>query len=241
MFADQDPLFDGYAPPVPHPAEFPANVLRLLDMITVRGDESDPALILDPMCGVGGVHTLGGAGSGRRTVGVEIEPEWASQHPDTIHGDARSLPWPDESFDAVVTSPPYGNRLADDITRWEKVSARRSYSGALRRAPDRLSAAGMQWGDEYRDTMKAILAECLRVLRRPNGQLVLNVKDHIRGGLVAGVTGWYFQVLARMGWSPRCVMGAEGTSGWKLGDTGKVRAGNELVIVFAEGEGLWMT
>jgi hypothetical protein len=48
------------------------------------------------IAGTGVIHELP-----NETIGVEIEPEWASMHPDTIVGDATRLPFPAESFDAV--------------------------------------------------------------------------------------------------------------------------------------------
>ncbi len=68
--------------------------------------------VLDPFAGIGRIHDLP-----RRTcdtVGVELEPEWASARSATIVGDATQLPaeWT-RTFDAVATSPCYANRLAD--------------------------------------------------------------------------------------------------------------------------------
>lgn len=70
-----------------------------------------PTRVLDPFAGVGGIHQLRAAGY--ETVGVELEPEWACASQWTIVGDSRGLPFPDGRFDAVVTSPAYGNRMAD--------------------------------------------------------------------------------------------------------------------------------
>jgi hypothetical protein len=56
------------------------------------------------------VHTLG-----TKTVGVEIEPEWAGWHERTKVGDSRFLKrlFPRRKFDLIVTSPTYANRFAD--------------------------------------------------------------------------------------------------------------------------------
>lgn len=101
------------APPatVPeHPAKFSPAVLDALEEIV-----ADEALrlgrlvrVLDPFAGVGRIHLLSG-----QTVGVELEPDWAIADPRTLVGDALHLPFPDEAFDVVATSPCYGNRLAD--------------------------------------------------------------------------------------------------------------------------------
>lgn len=76
------------------------------------------AVILDPFGGVGGVHDLAFT-MPVTTWAVDIEPEQAACHPRTVLGDSRYLvrvlaehpeiPKPQ----VIVTSPAYGNRLAD--------------------------------------------------------------------------------------------------------------------------------
>ena len=96
-----------YAMCPPHPARFNDRILEAADQLL------GPRLgwILDPFAGTGRVHEL--RRSGRFTIGVEIEPEWAAMHPRTIVGSALALPFGAETFDAIVTSPTYGNRMAD--------------------------------------------------------------------------------------------------------------------------------
>lgn len=96
---------------VTHPAKFSIEVLDAIDVIVPEG-----VTVLDPFAGVGFIHRL----KGRSTIGVELEPEWASVHPRTIQGNALALPIPDESVPWVVTSPCYGNRMADHHDAKEK-------------------------------------------------------------------------------------------------------------------------
>lgn len=101
-------------PRTSHPAKWPRYLLDRLTLY-VRAEAralGRPARVLDPMAGVGRVHDLP-----RRiaeTVGVELEPEWAACRERTICGDATRLPaeWA-ESFDIIMVSPCYGNRVAD--------------------------------------------------------------------------------------------------------------------------------
>lgn len=82
--------------------------------------------VLDPFAGVGKIHTLE-----NHTSGIELEPEWAAQAPInkgiTIVGDAleRMREWATfyVGFDAVVTSPTYGNRMADHHDAKERCKA----------------------------------------------------------------------------------------------------------------------
>lgn len=99
------------------------------------------ARILDPFGGVGGVHQLADR-LPVTTVAIDIEAEQAALHPRTVHGDSRrvtslvpqlraltdpGLP-PDvgwRGFDAIVTSPAYGNRLADQYLGSDNEKCRR--------------------------------------------------------------------------------------------------------------------
>lgn len=103
-----------------HPAKFSDPIVsvihRLLADLLPYGSR-----VLDPFAGVGGVHRLWPFWE---TWGVEIEHEWACQHPRTIVGDSRFLPFPRcGSFGAVVTSPTYANRMADHHNAREKCRA----------------------------------------------------------------------------------------------------------------------
>ena len=88
-----------------HPARYPNALIPIL--ATAVPVDQFPK-VLDPFAGTGRIHQLP-----NETVGIEIEPEWAALHDDTICGSALALPFDSDSFDAIVTSPTYGNRLAD--------------------------------------------------------------------------------------------------------------------------------
>lgn len=106
----------------PNPATFAP---RIIDCIAtdltafLNPEDSDEVVkILDPFAGPGGIHALRNLNRRWQTFGVEIEHEWAAASPYTWRGDsrrlaalrtvARRLP-----FDAIATSPTYGNRMAD--------------------------------------------------------------------------------------------------------------------------------
>lgn len=93
-----------------HPARFGDELLvKIGDMLAPYG----PLDILDPFAGTGRVHEL--RSLGHWTLGVEIEPAWASLHPGTVCGNSLHLAdvLAGRRFDAIVTSPVYGNRMSD--------------------------------------------------------------------------------------------------------------------------------
>lgn len=90
--------------PPPHPAPFSDAILPIVESMLVPG-----STVLDPFAGTGRIHEL----TTVNTFGVELEPEWASYHPDTIVANSLHLPYADGTFDAGATSPCYGNRMAD--------------------------------------------------------------------------------------------------------------------------------
>lgn len=181
------------------PAPYSANVLRFIansGMLPLRG------VLLDPFAGTGRVHDL--ASATLRTVGVEIEPEWAAMHPSTLVGNALALDFADESFDVVVTSPVYGNRMSDSHNAKDE-SLRRSYTHDLRRLtgdPERKlhpenSGTLYAWQKEYWRFHVRAWAEVRRVLK-PKGVFLLNVSDCIRDGKRVPVVATHALVCAKL-------------------------------------------
>ena len=88
----------------------------------------DQARILDPFAGTGRVFYLLDELPGLHIAAIELE-EWPDMHPAVQLGNALHLPFPAGSFDAVATSPTYGNRMADHHNacykqpRWHTYSA----------------------------------------------------------------------------------------------------------------------
>jgi len=171
-----------------HPAKFTDTIIPVIDKALGNAEK-----VLDPFAGTGRIHQL----ENRDTVGIEIEPEWANQHPDTQIGNALDLPFADQTFDAVATSPTYGNRLADHHNAQDG-SERRSYTHDLNRPLDPNNSGDLQWGDEYKTFHRKAWTEAVRVLK-PGGKLVLNISDHIRDGKAQGVPAWHANILGQLG------------------------------------------
>lgn len=180
---------DEISPPKDHPAKFPTPVLEAIAKWIPDGTR-----VLDPFAGVGGIHDLRPR---VETVGVEIEPEWADQSPHTIVGSALNLPYADDSFDVVATSPTYGNRMADQYDGRDG-STRVTYRLSLGRPLHPDNTGALQWGPAYRDFHRRAWDEALRVLK-PSGILLLNMKDHYRGGTRQHVTDWHIATLEALG------------------------------------------
>jgi tRNA G10 N-methylase Trm11 len=168
---------------VAHPARFSDALVPVLTAQLQPG-----LLVLDPFAGTGRIHEVG-ALAGCETVGVELEPEWASMHPATVNGTALALPFADATFDAIVTSPTYGNRMADHHDARD-ASRRITYTHVLGRPLSPDNSGAMQWGPEYRRFHDKAWREAVRVLK-PGGRFVLNIKDHRRAGRPQGVPAWH--------------------------------------------------
>jgi hypothetical protein len=180
----------------PHPAPYPDAVIaafrELLDHTIVS--------VLDPFAGVGGIHQLHPA---YQTFGVELEHEWAQISRRTRCGDARKLAeiFPDRLFDAICSSPAYGNRLADPYYMAIDPQARRSYALDLGRPLSDGNGAGMYFDvddGEYEDLHEDVWAAAVDALRG-GGYFLLNCKDFSRDKSIVPVTGWHIRTLTRLG------------------------------------------
>jgi hypothetical protein len=229
-----------------HPARFSAPVLAVIAPIVDQGAQNLGRLtrVLDPFAGVGGVHTLSTESVRRQgdlwgpmtsriaTVGIELEPEWAYQHPRTMVGDARALPFSDATFDMVVTSPTYGNRMADHHNAKDG-SRRITYTHNLGRRLTPGNSGAMQWGEDYRLLHRLSWEEVERVL--PIGGLfVLNVSNHIRKGQEMPVVEWHRDSLLAMGFTLERDIEVP-TARLRYGANHAYRVGCEHVLCFRRG------
>jgi DNA modification methylase len=206
----------------PHPAPFSNGVLRVIaDLL------EGATTVLDPFAGVGGIHKL--VEQGFDTTGVEIEKDWAEASERTQVGNALKLKFDADSFDAIATSPTYGNRLADDYDASDP-QARSSYRFDLGHALAPNNSGGMKWGAKYRSFHEKAWAESYRVLK-PGGRFVLNMKDHIREGVWQDVAGWHVETLVSLGLRVIAVRPVV-TRGINRGENAEARTEAELVIAF---------
>jgi hypothetical protein len=176
-----------------HPAVFGDAILA-----TIAPHVAGLGVVVDPFAGVGKVHRLRDLAGVHRTIGVELEPEWACAHPDTIVGDARDISLAmlgTDHVDGIVVSPTYGNRMADHHNANDP-SHRNTYKHRLGRDLTPGNSGAMPWGDEYRALHQLVWQRCVDLSPTV---FVLNVKDHVRRGERQRVTAWHVDQLTALG------------------------------------------
>jgi tRNA G10 N-methylase Trm11 len=203
-----------------HPAKYTdALLLTMAQMLKGR------RRIVDPFGGTGKVFLLEAWLPNAQIEAVEIEPEWAAINPRTTHGNALDLPWPEGYFDAVCTSPTYGNHMAD-----QSIMATAKYRANLGRKLHPDNSGACSWGPRYQSLHVTAWTEARRVLC-DGGAFVLNIKDHIRGGEVQHVTEWHVKTLCGLGFIEREHKRIN-TPSMRYGRNGDKRVEYESVILF---------
>ena len=214
------------------PAAHPAHPARYTDalLLTMAQMLTGATRILDPFGGTGKVFLLNSWLPAAQIEAVEIEPEWAARHPRTTLGNALALPWSDGYFDAVCTSPTYGNRMADTTFSSSKGNTWQTYTCKIGRRLHPDNSGAMDWGDAYRLFHVAAWTEARRVLS-VGGRFVLNIKDHIRAGERQPVTAWHVDTLTALGFA-EVEHRRINTPSMRYGANGNVRVEYESVILF---------
>ena len=209
-------------PKIKHPAKYSDVFLTVFD----RYLPDDNHKILDPFAGTGKLKEIR-----PNCTLLEIEPEWADSC-GAIVGDATAMPFNDACFDAICTSPTYGNRMADSFQdkQVEKRYKRNTYTHVLGRKLSDNNSGAMQWGDKYRQLHSKAWQECFRVLIK-DGIFLLNISDHIRAGQVIAVTDWHITTLIEIGFIKREHIKVE-TRRQRFGQNGSLRVGYESIVVF---------
>jgi SAM-dependent methyltransferase len=218
-------------------ATHPARYSRALVPVLAAFLEGVPGPVLDPFAGTGeGLAVLADLLPAVEFVGIELEPEWAAITPDLVRvGNALDLPFGPGTFGAVVTSPTYGNRLADHHHA-QDASERRTYTHNLGRRLHPDNSGVLHWGPLYREFHGRAWAEVARVLR-PGGRLILNISDHIRTGRRAPVSAWHVAELGRLGFELVDLEHVP-TPRFRNGANARARVEGEFVFMFAlTGEG----
>lgn len=194
----RDKQRDGEASKVRHPAKYTDCFFDTFAKLLQGADN-----VLDPFAGTGKIGKLRQHGFTGKIYANELEPEWIAENP---HGcdvvtcaDAEFLDYPESFFDAICTSPTYGNRMADHHNAKDG-SRRNTYTHCLGRQLNDGNTGKMQWGTEYMEKHERIYAH-LSKLVKPGGKFVLNVKNHIRRGVEIDVTAFHVSALERNGFT----------------------------------------
>lgn len=209
---------------VRHPAKY-TNALLPVFVRMLRGQRR----ILDPFGGTGKIFDIQPWLPGAQIEAVEIEPEWAALNPRTTLGNALALPWDDNYFDAICTSPTYSNRMADHHDARDS-SRRNTYTHAIGRKLHPDNSGALQWGAAYREFHVKAWTEARRVLC-PGGIFILNIKDHIRNGRTVAVTQWHIDALTILGFILTEHVRVD-CPGNRQGANGHARIDHESVIKF---------
>jgi DNA modification methylase len=205
-----------------HPAKYSDSIIEVLkDCVKdVYGT------VLDPFAGTGKIHLL--ERDNLKTCGLEIEPEWATLDSRTVVGDALKMPFKDQSFDAVVTSPTYGNRMADHHNAKDG-SRRNTYKHVMGRDLHPNNSGQLQWGPAYREFHEQAWSEVFRVLKT-DGLFILNISNHIRKGEEVDVTGWHVRTIGHL--MNNIYVRTVETPRYRNGSNSSARVAFESVIAF---------
>lgn len=217
---------------IKHPAKFNNKFIKIF-ADKLKGCEK----ILDPFAGTGKIGEIKNFDFDGEIYCNEIEPEWCDHSNDKIDVwtsvDSEFLTMYDNDFfDAICTSPTYGNRMADSFKIPDKNSGRKyiTYTHYLGRKLTDGNTGSLQWGEEYKNKHTKIYKELFRVLK-DNGLFIINIANHIRKGREIDVSSWTKQILIETGFTLEEEIKIE-TQKMKYGANKNLRIPYEYIFFF---------
>ena len=187
--------------------------------------------ILDPFAGIGSTAKYL---TNYDVVGIEIEKEWAVQNEHTICGDSLTEIPKLGKFDAIVTSPCYGNRMADDFKQSEENTRKYiTYKHFLNKKLSNGTTANLHFGkknNKYEDLHLKIWKVCVTSLK-VDGLFILNCKDFISDGKLMEVTNWHIDTLSSLGLTETKKVKVK-SKGMRYGSNSNLRLDYEYVVCF---------
>jgi hypothetical protein len=216
-----------------HPAKYSNKLLPIFAEYL-----KDKKNVLDVFAGTCKISKIKDYGFEGKIVCNELEYEWA------LHGlgkvdeiylcDAKKMVWArDGEFEAVTTSPVYGNRMSDNYIAKDN-SKRYTYRQLLGRKPTHTSSATLQWGYSYKKFHISAWKEVYRVLE-PGGIFILNCSNHVRKGVEQLVTEWHMEAICNIGFSLEDWIEVE-TRRMGFGANRNLRALSESILIFKKEE-----
>lgn len=154
---------------IKHPAKFTDTLIpEMAKMLS----EFNTGKVLDPFAGTGKIALVKRYGFEGTIYANEIEPEWIENNEygcDFITTqDAELLDYPEGFFDAICTSPTYGNRMADHHIAKDG-SKRITYTHYLGRQLNDENTGKMQFGEDYIEKHKRIYKHLFALVRGGGG------------------------------------------------------------------------
>ena len=187
--------------------------------------------ILDPFAGTGKIGLLKDLGFKGKIICNDLEAEYSEikyySVDEWLHQDAEFIHC--EKVDTIVTSPTYGNRMADSHNARD-LSKRMTYKHQLGRDLTNGNTGVMQWGEKYKQKHIACYNHWRSLLNK-DGLLVINISDHIRKGQIVNVAEWHKQTLISLGYKFVSETKVP-VSRLRFGANNKLRIDYEYIFVF---------
>lgn len=210
-----------------HPAKYTDNFIGIFAE-NLKGCKN----VLDAFGGVGKIGAIKKYGYKGKVYCNELEKEWLESNEygcDYLtYQDAEFLDYPSSFFDAICTSPTYGNRMADHHNAKDG-SKRNTYTHCLGHKLSDGNTGAMQWGGVYRQKHERIYKH-LSGLLKSNGIFILNISDHIRKGETIAVSEWHKKTLIDLGFMLKKEYTIE-TPRLKYGRNSQLRCDKEKIYV----------